>query len=166
MEPSSVSSLKALMGWEHLLNNIESKIQRVITLPEISSAGQSRVLTTPRSCVYSLDGPFTSELELMIVVGFFQYRIFCDSGEIFISCSDAIAPCCHWLEANYQINYIFNVTILVLWFFLDTRIQFTTKELAKTTSHNVTIHITIRRARMSSNSHIVSLPKILRTQII
>lgn len=56
MEPSSVSNLKAFMGGGHLLKNIESKIEKAITPPEISSAGQSRVLITPGSWVQSLHG--------------------------------------------------------------------------------------------------------------
>lgn len=41
-----------------------------------------------------------------------------------------------------------------------TRMQIITRELAKTASHNVTIHITIGKVRTSSNSHILSLPNL------
>lgn len=41
-----------------------------------------------------------------------------------------------------------------------------TRELAKTVSHNITIHVSTGKVRMSSNSYIVSLPEILPTPTI
>lgn len=46
--------------------------------PEISSVGQSMALIKPRLHVSSPHGPFTLELDLMMPVGLFQIRIFCD----------------------------------------------------------------------------------------
>lgn len=75
--PSLAVTLKKQLG-----GSKDNKKRVTVLLPvdlEIGSDGQKMAQITPKSHVQSLYGPFTEELDLVILVDSFQLSQFCDS---------------------------------------------------------------------------------------
>lgn len=85
--PLSSQILFFLMACQYQQSMVGSTAIQVLLLkthtlapsPEMGSVSQSMVLITPRVWVQSFYGPFTSELDSVILLCTLQLRLFCDS---------------------------------------------------------------------------------------